>query len=68
VSRQKLNQRLELVRERLKAAKLKNIAVRADADAIVERIRRANAERQGIAYEPDPVPNFVPSSRSSHTH
>jgi hypothetical protein len=55
------------LRRRVMAVKLLSDAVRADAAATLERIRRARAVRQGAANTPEPPRNFVPARRSSHT-
>jgi hypothetical protein len=56
------------MRERIRAARVRSLAVQADAAATVERMRRARAQRAGVQYVPNDPPNFVPESHSQFQH
>ena len=62
-------QALERLRQQLTAAKLRTIAVCADAAATLERVQRDRIARRGGANAvTEEIENFVPESRSKHVH
>ena len=56
------------LQERIQAARLKGIAVRLDAAATIDLVRRARAARRGKPYQPEAESTSVPASRSRFHH